>query len=123
MEELFKIAASYIALAVEAIGVAVIAIGSLEAVWNMFAVMRHDTSTARREVWLQYARWLIAGLTFQLAGDIIRTSIAPTWDDVGKLAAIALIRTFLTFFLDRDMESMREKLHARRGEAPKQIES
>lgn len=56
-------------------------------------------------MWLGYARWLVAGLTFQLAADIVSTSFAPTWDDVGRLAAVAAIRTFLSYFLDREMES------------------
>jgi uncharacterized membrane protein len=42
-------------------------------------------------------------LTFQLAADIIETSLAPSWEDIGKLAAIAAIRTFLNFFLGRDL--------------------
>lgn len=54
-------------------------------------------------VWLRYARWLVAGLTFQLAADIIETSLSPSWEEVGKLAAIAAIRTFLNFFLGRDL--------------------
>jgi uncharacterized membrane protein len=44
-------------------------------------------SHASREVWLRYARWLVAGLTFQLAADILETAIAPTWQDIGQLAA------------------------------------
>jgi len=43
-----------------------------------------------------------------LAGDIVHTAVAPTWDDIGRLAAIAVIRTFLTFFLDRDIKEARE---------------
>jgi len=50
-----------------------------------------------------YARWLIAGLTFQLAADIIQTAFAPSWDEIGQLAAIAAIRAFVNFFLERDM--------------------
>jgi uncharacterized membrane protein len=40
-----------------------------------------------------------------LAADIVRTVIAPTWVDNGQLAAIAVIRTFLNFFLERDLEA------------------
>jgi uncharacterized membrane protein len=60
-------------------------------------------------VWLRYARWLVAGLTFQLAADIIETSITTSWDAVGRLAAIALIRTFLNYFLERDLEDVRQR--------------
>jgi uncharacterized membrane protein len=39
---------------------------------------------------------------------VVQTTIAPSWDEVGRVAAIAAIRTFLTYFLDRDMDAMRE---------------
>ncbi len=45
----------------------------------------------------------MGGLTFQLAADILETSIAPTWDEIGRVGAIAVIRTFLNFFLERDL--------------------
>lgn len=62
----------------------------------------------RRAVWLTYARWLVAALTFQLAADIIESSVAATWEAVGRLAAIALIRTFLNYFLERDVREAQE---------------
>lgn len=68
----------------------------------------------RRTVWLHYARWLVAALTFQLAADIIESSIAATWESVGRLAAIALIRTFLNYFLERDVQEARERRDAER---------
>lgn len=112
MEELFREFASYVGLAIEAVGVLLIALGSVVAAVQGLRVMLTRTSgTEKRVVWLHYAQWLVAGLTFQLAGDIVHTAIAPSWDDIGKLAAIALIRTFLTFFLDRDIEDMRERQH------------
>ncbi|MGH9896569.1 MAG: DUF1622 domain-containing protein [bacterium] len=55
----------------------------------------------------------MAGLTFQLAADIVETTVAPTWDEIGRVAAIAVIRTFLTYFLDRDVERIREAQHPR----------
>lgn len=63
----------------------------------------------RREVWLRYARWLVAGLTFQLAADIIETSIRSDWQAIGQLGAVAVIRTFLNYFLERDLAEVREK--------------
>lgn len=84
--------------------------GTLEAFVNGVRVMlsHPDGHYAIRAVWMRHARWLIAGLTFQLAADIIETSVAPSWDDVGRLAAIAVIRTFLNFFLERDQREARE---------------
>ena len=47
---------------------------------------------------------------------IVETTIAPSWDDIGKLAAIAALRTMLNFFLDRDMEGLRERIERRARE-------
>ncbi|HEY0334796.1 MAG TPA: DUF1622 domain-containing protein [Stenotrophomonas sp.] len=62
---------------------------------------------ARRILWMDYGRWLVAGLTFQLAADIIESSIAPTWEAIGQLGAVAVIRTFLNYFLERDIDQVR----------------
>jgi uncharacterized membrane protein len=105
VEHFVDTASQYIALFIDALAIFVIAAGSLEAVVRGVALMGSGHAVNRgREVWLRYARWLVAGLTFQLAADIVHTAVAPTWDDIGRLAAIAAIRTFLTYFLDRDVE-------------------
>jgi uncharacterized membrane protein len=98
-----------VALAVEAIAIIVIGIGTVEAVGNIARIMlaRGATGVERRAVWLDFTRWLVAALTFQLAADIISTSFSPDWDTVGRLGAIAAIRTFLSYFLDREVESTR----------------
>jgi len=110
MEELLKQLATYVALAIELVGILVVTGGTVEVVATAIRRMFTGWSdTARREAWLKYARWLAAGLTFQLAGDIVHTAVAPTWDDIKRLAAIAVIRTFLTYFLERDIRELRER--------------
>ena len=59
-----------------------------------------------REILVRYGRWLVAGLTFQLA---VATSVAPSWQEVGQLGAIAVIRTFLNFFLKRDLAELADR--------------
>jgi uncharacterized membrane protein len=49
------------------------------------------------------ARVLSLALEFQLAADIVGTAISPDWDQIGKLAAVAAIRTFLNHFLQREL--------------------
>jgi uncharacterized membrane protein len=72
-------------------------------------LMSAATNRDRRAVWLNFARWLVAGLTFQLAADVVNTSFEPTWDELWRLAVIAAIRTFLSFFLDRELDDTRRK--------------
>jgi hypothetical protein len=70
MEALLQEIAFAAALAVEAIAILLIAIGSVEAVFGIARVMfsANSTGTGRRDVWLNLARWLVAALTFQLCG-------------------------------------------------------
>ena len=119
MESLLHDIARYVALAIEAIAIAIIAFGALEAVIGIVRVGLSSATTNddRRAVWLTFARWLVAGLTFQLAADLVNTSFAPTWDELGHLAAIAAIRTFLSYFLDREVEDTRERQHRKGPDA------
>jgi len=110
MEELLHGLAHFVALGVEAIAILIIAAGSIEALIGIVRVMAKPgaTNTEVRAVWLSFAQWLVAAMTFQLAADIVSTSFSPSWDEVGRLGAIAVIRTFLSYFLDREMESNRK---------------
>jgi uncharacterized membrane protein len=59
----------------------------------------------RKAIWRRFGVWLLLGLEFALAADIITSVISPSWEDIGELAAIAVIRTFLNYFLERDLEN------------------
>jgi uncharacterized membrane protein len=111
MAEWLAFATEYAVLAIDTMALLVIIAGTVQAFVNGIVVgfFLSRTDHSLRLVWLRYGRWLIAGLTFQLAADIIETSVAPTWEDLGRLAAIAAIRTLLNFFLERDLESLRER--------------
>jgi uncharacterized membrane protein len=56
-----------------------------------------------RQIWIRFATWILPGLEFALAADLMRTAVAPTWDDISKLAVIATIRTMLNYFLAKDI--------------------
>jgi uncharacterized membrane protein len=106
MEEIFKTFAGYVALGVEAAAALLIVIGAAEALLVMLHrfVTRQVSPGIRKETWGRFGVWLLLGLEFELAADIVRTAIAPSWNDIGQLAAIAGIRTFLNYFLEKDIE-------------------
>ena len=109
MREWLAVATEYTTLIIDSLALLVIAVGTFEAFVNGLRVMLFSGSGhVKRDVWLRYARWLVVGLTFQLAADIIETSISTSWEAIGRLAAIAVIRTFLNYFLERDLAEMRE---------------
>ena len=59
---------------------------------------------------LALARYLSWALEFQLAADILDTAIAPEWQTIGKVAAIAAIRTALNYALTREMTEDRARI-------------
>jgi uncharacterized membrane protein len=110
MVEMLHQFARYVALGIETIAILVIAWGAIEALIGIVRVISRagTTNQDRRDVWLNFARWLVAALTFQLGADLVNTSFDPTWDELARLAIIAVIRTFLSFFLDREMADTRD---------------
>jgi uncharacterized membrane protein len=106
VEEILKTAAETAALSLEGAGIVLITYGAVEAVCrSVVSIVRGPaTHGQRKEVRMRFGAWLLLGLEFALAADIIRTAISPTWSDIGQLAAIALIRTFLNYFLERDLD-------------------
>ena len=110
LKEWLVLATHYAVVIIDGMALIVIFVGTVEAFFcGLRVLLSSPAGHEKRDVWLRYARWLVAGLTFQLASDIIETSIAPSWDDIGRLAAIAVIRTALNFFLERDLADIRER--------------
>lgn len=108
MEQLLKDVAASVALGCELIAVAFVAAGAAEALGRTFLSWRsYGDLNRKKEIWLRFAAMIVLSLEFALAADIARTAIAPTWREIGQLAAIATIRTLLNLFLERDLEAAR----------------
>jgi len=128
MEELIHQFARGVALALESVAVAVVAVGSIGAVWHIAVslpriAMSHGEG---KRVWRRFGMWLLLALEFELAADIVTSVVAPTWLDLGRLGAIAVIRTFLNYFLERDVaeaEAQAEALGSRSGPAVRTAET
>src|SRR5919199_4812417 len=111
MEELLANAVSGLVTVVEACGAAVIIIG---AVWAfarfVWTGLRRGDAGAFVPVRLTLGRFLALGLEFQLAGDVLRTAVAPSFRELGQLAAVAAIRTALNYFLAREIDEERRQI-------------
>jgi uncharacterized membrane protein len=105
MNDWLTVIALNIVTIIQAMALLVVAFGTIQAFLNSLRAMVNPSATGQHfhSGYVQYARWLVAGLTFQLAADIIGTAFSPSWDEIGQLAAIAVIRTFVNFFLERDL--------------------
>ncbi len=88
---------------VEAAGAVVIFVGAVLAFFRFIQMLPRRNADAFVPVRLALGRYLALGLEFQLASDVLRTAIAPSFEELGKLAAVAAIRTALNFFLAREI--------------------
>ena len=95
---------------IDALALFVFLVGTIEVAFKVArASFKPLGDQLARQAWLRYARWLVAGLTLQLAADIIETSISTSWQTIGRVGAIAVIRTFLNYFLERDVEQQQRE--------------
>jgi uncharacterized membrane protein len=107
IEGMVQASAEAAALAIKAVAVLLVAWGSVEAAFGCIVlIVRGQVGHgARKAVWRRYGTWLLLGLEFELAADIVETVISPEWMDIAQLGAIAVIRTFLNYFLEKDLET------------------
>ncbi|MFD1829925.1 DUF1622 domain-containing protein [Streptomyces desertarenae] len=112
----FEVVARLVRL-VEAAGALIIFVGAVWAFARFLAAGVRDRGGLEHgfnRIRLSLGRFLTLGLEFQLAGDVLRTAIAPSFTEIGQLAAIAAIRTVLNYFLGREIASERAELERER---------
>ena len=96
---------------VEAAGALIIFVGAVvSAVAFVQAALVSRSTRDFVRVRLRLGRYLALGLEFQLASDVLSTAVAPTFEEIGKLAAIATIRTALNYFLSKEIEKERAEV-------------
>lgn len=104
IEDLIMNLVQWLRLGVEITGAAAIGIGAVIALFRFCKALVVGKETDFNAIRLTLARYLALALEFQLGADILSTAIAPSWQEIGKLGAIAVIRTGLNFFLSREMK-------------------
>lgn len=100
---------------IEACGAVVIMIGAVIAIVKFVIALTQRNINQFSRVRLSLARFLVLGLEFQLAADVLRTAISPSFEEIGKLAAIAAIRTVLNYFLNREIAQEQREIELARA--------
>ncbi|SCG44659.1 DUF1622 domain-containing protein [Micromonospora halophytica] len=118
LEEILRVGDQIAVVVVEIAGAVVIFVGALWAALRFVVEgLRHRSAAVFTPIRLSLGRFLTLGLEFQLAADILRTAVSPTFDQIGQLAAIATIRTALNFFLRREIAQEQQQVGESRTEA------
>ena len=107
VEGVIKALTLYLARFVELAAALVIGIASVRALGGYFLDLARGRpmEVPKEEIRLALGRSLALALEFELGADILKTAVAPTWNDIGLLAAIAVLRTALNYFLERELRN------------------
>ena len=110
IEETIKTGTVYLAPMIEAIAAIIITIASAKALYNYLLMIfqRSNQKFTKAELRLSFGSTLAISLEFLLAADILKTAVAPSWNDIGQLAAIAVLRTALNYFLEKELQGVEE---------------
>lgn len=109
VEQPIVAAVGWLRLGIETIGAAIICIGIIVSVYQFIRHFRDEQKSNFNHIRLTLGKYLALALEFQVGADILSTAIAPSWEQIGKLAAIAAIRTLLNYFLTRELEHERKR--------------
>ncbi|MCX6219163.1 DUF1622 domain-containing protein [Spirosoma sp.] len=125
MEEFIKAATLLSARCIEAGAALVIATASVRALGSFLLAMATDRSLAvpKEEIRLSLGRSLALALELELGADILKTAVAPTWNDIGLLAAIAVLRTALNYFLERELRNAEQRDNAQQQLTSSRLET
>jgi uncharacterized membrane protein len=99
---------------VEAAGALIIFLGAVVAIIQFLRVLPKRDPHEFVRVRLTLGRFVALGLEFQLASDVLRTAVSPSFEELGKLAVVATIRTALNFFLAREIKEEEGTVEERR---------
>jgi len=108
MEEMAKEITITISHAAEILAAITIGIAIIKTLLNYFSLLK-TLKISKEEIRVQFGSSVAVSLELLLGADVLATAVAPSWDDIGKLAAIAVIRTLLNYFLERELKHMQMK--------------
>ena len=103
VEEVVRTAVDFVIPIIEVIGAAVVFYGAIAAIVQYVASALGIRHASYEQIRLTLGRHLALGLEFQLGSDILGTAVSPTFAEIGKLGAIAAIRTVLNYFLQQEL--------------------
>jgi uncharacterized membrane protein len=104
IENAIVILVQWLKLGVETVGATLVLLGVCVAVVQLIRPALLRQASQFTTVRLILARYLALAIEFELGADILGTAISPTWNQIGKLGAIAVIRTGLNFFLSAELK-------------------
>ena len=120
MKDLAELVTKYLSSFIEILAAVVIGIALLQFLYAyVLNFTKANSGRTIQDLRIRFGSSLTVSLELLLGADILATAIAPTWDEIGKLAAIATLRTALNYFLERELKNsgLDERLDAAKNRA------
>ena len=109
MEEVAKNITLAVSHSVEIFAALIIGAAVIQVIWNYGRSFANSNFAISKEaIRVQFGSSVAVALELMLGADVLATAVAPSWNDIGKLAAIAIIRTALNYFLERELKHIRK---------------
>lgn len=109
MEELAKQITIGISHAVEILAAIIIGFAVLKTIYQYLQQLFLKTMQQTNEnIRVRFGSAVAVSLELLLGADVLATAVAPSWDAIGKLAAIAVLRTALNYFLAKELKEIKE---------------
>lgn len=129
MDALVVKLSNYIVFASQILAMFVISVGMVKALWTFIkdALLGKESAKAIYESRMELGHSFSLGLGFLIGASILKTTIAPSWNDLGLLSTIIVIRTILNYFLTKEISNLLIKSEAsaviKKKDKPKKTES
>lgn len=112
MKDLAELVTKYLSSFIEILAAIVIGVALLQFLYSyVLNITRNNSGRTIQDLRIRFGSSLTVSLELLLGADILATAIAPTWDEIGKLAAIATLRTALNYFLERELKNSETHKH------------
>jgi uncharacterized membrane protein len=109
MEEIAKNITLTVSHAVEILAALIIGVAVLQVLWSYAnSFLKQNYAISKEAIRIQFGSSVAVALELMLGADVLATAVAPSWDELGKLAAIAVIRTALNYFLERELKHIKQ---------------
>ena len=109
MEQIAKHITLTVSHALEILAAVIVGTAVLQVLWNyVLSFTRINDVNSKEAIRIQFGSSVAVALELMLGGDVLATAVRPSWDELGKLAAIAIIRTALNYFLERELKHIKE---------------
>src|ERR1043166_3064506 len=109
MEQIAKYVTLIVSHAVEILSALIIGAAVLQVLWDYgLSFIKWEYTSSKEAIRVRFGSSVAVALELMLGADVLATAVAPSWNELGKLAAIANIRTALNYFLERELKHIKE---------------